>query len=83
MREKQRIVEARDILLRGERAITSPSPLVDYNLACYFCLLGDLAEARRRLKRACAREPEWESEAAADPDLATLNGPHPNSTFLS
>jgi len=73
LREKQRVADARDVLLRGERAITEPSPLVDYNLACYYCLLGDLPEARRRLKRACAREPEWKTEAAADPDLSALN----------
>jgi Flp pilus assembly protein TadD len=73
LREKQRITDAREVLLRGERAIADPSPLVDYNLACYYCLLGDLPEARRRLKRACAREPEWKTEATADPDLAALN----------
>ncbi len=73
LREKQRIGEARDVLLKAERAITAPSPLVDYNLACYFCLLGDLTESRRRLKRACAREPDWKAEAAEDPDLAALN----------
>lgn len=72
LREKQRIVAARDVLLRGERAITEPSALVDYNLACYYCLLGDLSEARRRLKRACDREPDWKTEAATDPDLAAL-----------
>jgi Flp pilus assembly protein TadD len=72
LREKQRIAEARDVLLRAEREITEPSALVDYNLACYFCLLGDLPEARRRLKRACAREPDWKAEAATDPDLAAL-----------
>ncbi|MDF3056976.1 MAG: repeat-containing protein [Rariglobus sp.] len=72
LREKQRITEARDVLLRAEGKITDPSPLVDYNLACYFCLLGDLPEARRRLKRACAREPDWKTEAASDPDLAAL-----------
>jgi tetratricopeptide (TPR) repeat protein len=72
LREKQRIAAARDVLLRGERAITEPSALVDYNLACYYCLLGDLPEARRRLKRACAREPDWKTEAATDPDLAAL-----------
>lgn len=72
LREKQRIAEAREVLLRGERAITDPSPLVDYNLACYYCLLGDLPEARKRLKRACAREPDWKTEADDDPDLAAL-----------
>ncbi len=73
LREKQRIAEAREVLLRAERAITAPSALVDYNLACYFCLLDDLPEARRRLRRACAREPDWKTEAATDPDLAALN----------
>ncbi|MET0262085.1 MAG: hypothetical protein ABW223_04255 [Rariglobus sp.] len=72
LREKQRIAEARDVLLRAEKLIDKPTPLVDYNLACYFCLLGDLTEARRRLKRACAREPDWKTEAASDPDLAAL-----------
>lgn len=83
LREKQRIAEARDVLLRGESIIQNVTPLVDYNLACYFCLLGNLTEARLRLKRACAREPEWKTEAAADPDLAALHRPrkepHPPS----
>ena len=48
MREKKCIPEARNILLHAERAISEPSPLLDYNLACYFCLLGELDEARRR-----------------------------------
>ncbi|HEY9249562.1 MAG TPA: hypothetical protein VIO38_10535, partial [Rariglobus sp.] len=72
LREKQHIAEARDVLLRGERLIAAPTALVDYNLACYFCLLGDLVESRRRLQRACAREPGWKTEASADPDLASL-----------
>jgi tetratricopeptide (TPR) repeat protein len=72
LREKQRIEEARDVLLRGEKLITGPSPLVDYNLACYFCLLGDLREALRRLRRAFVRDPAWKIEAATDPDLVAL-----------
>ena len=72
LREKQRTTEAREVLLRGEKSIEEPSALIDYNLACYFCLLGDLPEARRRLKRACEREPEWKNEARTDPDLAAL-----------
>ncbi|MFA6962893.1 MAG: hypothetical protein WC205_19215 [Opitutaceae bacterium] len=78
LREKQRIIEAREVLLRGERNITEPSALVDYNLACYHCLLGELPEARRRLKRACASEPEWKTEAATDPDLTALHSIQPS-----
>lgn len=74
LREKQRVAEALKVLSAGEKTIRSPGPLVDYNLACYHALLGDLAEARRRLKRACAREPAWKTEAASDPDLAALHG---------
>jgi Flp pilus assembly protein TadD len=79
LREKQRIAEARDVLLRGAKAIAEPTALVDYNLACYFCLLGDLTEARRYLKRACAREPEWTNEAAHDADLIALYPPKSSS----
>ncbi len=73
LREKQAVGDALDILIIAEEAIENPSPLVDYNLACYHCLLDDLTEARRRLKRAIAREPQWKTEAAADPDLAALH----------
>jgi tetratricopeptide (TPR) repeat protein len=77
LREKQRIAEARDVLLRGESAIDGPSALVDYNLACYFSLLGNLPEAPRRLKRACLRNPDWKTEALTDPDLAPLHPQKP------
>ncbi|MBC8039663.1 MAG: hypothetical protein H7Y06_03905 [Opitutaceae bacterium] len=73
LREKQAVGDALDILIIGEEVIENPSPLIDYNLACYHCLLDDLTEARRRLKRAIAREPQWKTEAAADPDLAALH----------
>ncbi len=72
LREQGYIGDAFDILTMGEECIEDPSPLVDYNLACYHCLMGDLPEARRRLKKACAREPSWKAEAATDPDLAAL-----------
>ena len=73
LRELQRIPEARDVLLRGEPLITEPSVLVDYNLACYYCLLGELPEARRRLDLVIARDPHWKKDARQDPDLAALH----------
>jgi Flp pilus assembly protein TadD len=78
LREHQRITEARDVLLRGALVISQPSGLVDYNLACYYCLLGDLDEARRRLKRACSRKPHWKKDSLTDPDLAALHAPRKN-----
>lgn len=77
LREHRRIAKARDVLLRGSAIIASPTVLVDYNLACYFCLLGDLAEARRRLDLVLAREPAWKVDADKDPDLAALRQPGP------
>ena len=73
LRENQRITEAREVLVRGSLVVTEPSGLMDYNLACYYCLLGDLDEARRRLQRACSREPRWKTDAKSDPDLASLH----------
>jgi Flp pilus assembly protein TadD len=73
LRERGKITEARDVLLRGAAAISEPSVLVDYNLACYFCLLGDLTEARRRLNLVFARDPHWKTDARQDPDLAALH----------
>lgn len=77
LREQNHIGDAYDILIMAEEVIEHPSALLDYNLACYCCLMDDLTEARRRLKRACAREPEWKTEAAADPDLAALHARKP------
>lgn len=76
LRELNHVGDAFDILIIGEEAIEKPSALLDYNLACYCCLMGDLSEARRRLKRAIAREPSWKAEAASDPDLADLRSGH-------
>lgn len=73
LRELQQIVAARDVLLRAEKAVTNPSPIMDYNLACYYCLLGDLPEARRRLNKVFIRESHWHEEAAHDPDLQALH----------
>ena len=73
LRERGQIAEARDILLRGAAAILKPSILVDYNLACYFCLLGDFVESRRRLDLVFARDPQWKTDARQDPDLAALH----------
>ncbi len=72
LRELQLVLQARETLLAGATHIREPSALVDYNLACYDCLLGDLASARRRLARAIKRDPNWEADAMSDPDLAAL-----------
>ncbi len=73
LRELQQVRQALEVLLRGELHIEGPTVLVDYNLACYLALLGELKEARRRLERVFKRDPAWREEAACDPDLAALH----------
>jgi len=73
LRELGKIEEARAVLLRGAHVIEEPTVLVDYNLACYDCLLGDRETAKRRLTRVFKREPGWRSQAAADPDLGDMD----------
>jgi Flp pilus assembly protein TadD len=77
LRELQRIPEAQETLLTAARLISHPTVLVDYNLACYACLLGELAEARRLLAAVCARDKSWRAIARDDPDLAALYKPTP------
>jgi predicted Zn-dependent protease len=72
LRELDRTQEAQEILLAGRRMIARPSVLVDYNLACYACLLGELEEARALLTEVFARDKSWREMAKEDPDLAAL-----------
>ena len=45
---------------------------IQFNLGCYACLRGDLAQAKRRVDRAIAMDPHFLEAAAIDPDLAAL-----------
>jgi hypothetical protein len=45
-----------------------------FNLACYYCLLGDDAKARERLRKACKMEKQWKTSALDDPDLKAIRG---------
>jgi Flp pilus assembly protein TadD len=72
LRELQRIEEARTVLLEAEPLHGTTSAVLHYNLACYYCLLGDQSAARTRLARACKMEPEFKNGARMDPDLRDL-----------
>ncbi|PTY06531.1 hypothetical protein DB347_10815 [Opitutaceae bacterium EW11] len=72
LRELKRVEEARDILLQAEQELGDACGLLHYNLSCYFCLLGDLEEAQRRLERACQLDSDWRGTALEDPDLEAL-----------
>lgn len=72
LRELQQVAEARAVLLEAEPRHGATSALLHYNLACYYCLLGELETARTRLAQACQLEPRFKAEAAQDRDLEAL-----------
>lgn len=72
LRELGRIAEARSVLLEAEPLHGGTSAVLHYNLGCYYCLLGELDEARLRLKTAFRMHPPFESEALLDRDLEAL-----------
>ncbi|MEX2044684.1 MAG: hypothetical protein WD941_04970 [Opitutus sp.] len=70
-RRASSLAEAENILLAAERHHPD-EPTIQFNLGCYACQRGQLAEARRRVDRAIALEPKFGEAAATDPDLAPL-----------
>jgi len=72
LRELNRVEEAKAALLEAWPHHQRTSGVLHYNLACYECLLGNLADAKRRLARACKIEASWEEAAKSDPDLKGL-----------
>lgn len=75
VRRTRSIEAAREILLRAE--VRHPAePAIQFNLGCYACQLGELAEARRRVAQAIELEASFKILAAQDPDLAPLRD-HP------
>lgn len=72
LRELNRVEEAKAVLLKAEPIQGEKCGLLHYNLACYLCLLGDIAGARERLQRACKMDKQWKAAALEDPDLERL-----------
>lgn len=71
MRRADSLPAAEKILLEAEQSHPA-EPTIQFNLGCYACQRGDLAEAKRRVDRAIALEPKFAAAAATDPDLAPL-----------
>ena len=70
-RRAHSLAEAEAIL--REAVLAHPrDPTIQFNLGCYACQRGDLAEARLRVDAAIALEPGFRAAAATDPDLAAL-----------
>ena len=73
--ELNQVEEAKAVLRDAEPFHGRTSSVLHYNLACYHCLLGELDEAKRRLKVACQMEKQWKTAAKTDPDLQALHAP--------
>jgi tetratricopeptide (TPR) repeat protein len=72
LRELGQIKEARDVLLKAEPRYGKSCSNLHYNLACYYSLLGDISQARRRLEVACGMDKHWQAPAVDDPDLKAM-----------
>jgi Flp pilus assembly protein TadD len=72
LRELGQIEEAREVLLTAEPLHGRTSGVLHYNLACYYCMLGESEQAMQRFMRAYHMSSEWKSAALGDPDLAGL-----------
>ena len=71
-RELERVAEAKEVLLRALPLHGEKEALVHYNLACYECLLGNVAAAKERLAIACRMDAQWKQTALDDPDLKSM-----------
>ena len=66
--------EAAEILSMALRRYYDDA-LVRYNLACYWCVLGRVEEARAMLETAVKKDESLRELAKTDEDLAALRGP--------
>jgi tetratricopeptide (TPR) repeat protein len=71
IRRANSIQAAKEILLKAEPKFPKQA-VIKYNLACYFCQLGDLETAKNYLKRAFEIAPSWRIAALDDKDLEPL-----------
>ena len=72
LRELERVEEAQAVLREAEPQLAESCAVLHYNLACYACLLGDKAEARRRLAQAIELDADYRESARTDPDFTAM-----------
>ena len=70
-RRAESIQAAKDILLDAEPKFPK-EPAIKYNLACYFCQMGDIQNARNYLRKAFEIDLNWRIAALEDEDLKPL-----------
>ena len=62
---------AMEILVDAEAKFPT-EPAIPYNLACYYCQLGEIENAKRYLRQAFEIDPNWRKAALEDEDLKPL-----------
>jgi len=72
---REQSVEAAQAVLREAAEIHPTVAMIAYNLACYACVLGEIAEAKELLKRAVVMDESFKKMALDDPDLDAIFGP--------
>ncbi|HEY0945355.1 MAG TPA: hypothetical protein VGD81_08805 [Opitutaceae bacterium] len=70
-RRSESLAEAEAILREAELRHPQEAT-IQFNLGCYACLRGDVAEARRRVDQAIALDGRFRAAAVTDPDLQAL-----------
>ena len=70
-RKAHSIQAAKEILLSAESKFPKEAS-IKYNLACYYCQLGDVQNAKRYLKKAFEIDSNWRMAALEDEDLKPL-----------
>ena len=70
-RRAESIPAAKEILLNAETKFPKES-IIKYNLACYFCQMGDTENAKNYLKQAFEIDSSWRLKALDDEDLRPL-----------
>ena len=73
LRQLNRFADARTVLLEAE-PLHADCAVLHYNLGRYHCLLGDMDEARERVRKACRIDADFKKAALDDPDLAAIWG---------
>jgi tetratricopeptide (TPR) repeat protein len=72
-RRAESIQAAKEILLDAEPKFPKEA-IIKYNLACYFCQMGDTESAKNYLKKAFELDSSWRGKAFDDLDLEPLWG---------
>jgi tetratricopeptide (TPR) repeat protein len=65
-------IECAKDILQAAKPIFPKEAIIPFNLACYFCQLGNLDTAKDYLRQAFAIDPQWRAVALDDRDLEPL-----------